>query len=73
MAKQAAVKVLDTLVWVDYFLVMAFSAGVTGHAQHLIPASEANIASAKAWIGGLEARGTTNFVDALSFSMGKAR
>mmetsp|Transcript_26341 Transcript_26341/g.66443 ORF Transcript_26341/g.66443 Transcript_26341/m.66443 type:complete len:1666 (-) Transcript_26341:1049-6046(-) len=73
LAKQAAVKVLETLTWVDYFLVIAFATDVAGCARELIPATEANVAKAKTWINNLEARGTTNYRDALAVTFARAQ
>ncbi|CAD7961024.1 unnamed protein product [Amoebophrya sp. A120] len=73
LAKDAAIKTLDTLVWVDYFLVIAFSNVVTGCASMLIPCSTSNVAAAKTWINGLSAGGTTNFRDSLDAAFDRAK
>jgi len=73
LAKQAAIKVLGTLTWLDYFMVIGFSSGVQGNARHLIPASEGNIAKATTWINSLYASGSTNFVDSLGTAFDRAK
>jgi len=73
LAKEAAIKVLGTLTWLDYFLVLAFSSDVSACAPHLIPATESNINAAKNWINALSAQGTTNFVASLGTSLDLAK